>query len=119
MTETDKAVDGNRLSIVCTSSDGIRVLTARGEIDHHTVPQLRQALVDGTAARRTVLDFRGVTFMDSSGINALIAAHHEALGAQGWLRLAGPTENVMRVIQIVGIDTVIPCYPTLRQALHP
>ncbi|MGN9822131.1 STAS domain-containing protein, partial [Streptomyces sp. SD11] len=34
----------------------------------------------------------GVTFMDSSGINALVTTHQTATRTQGWLRLAGPRE---------------------------
>ncbi|MFD4878615.1 STAS domain-containing protein [Streptomyces sp. NPDC058420] len=55
--------------------------------------------------------------MDSSGINLLIAAHHTLTEADGWLRLAGAVPSVLRTIRLVGIDTLIDCYPTLPQAL--
>jgi anti-anti-sigma factor len=71
----------------------------------------------GEANRHTVLDLSQVTFMDSTGINALIGAHLAAADIQGWVRVAGPTPSVLRIFQIVGLDTVITCYPTLQQAL--
>ncbi|GAA4803626.1 STAS domain-containing protein [Streptomyces ziwulingensis] len=119
MTDTYGSTGRNRLSITRTSTDGISVLTVGGEIDHTTVPQLQQALESGreASAGRTVLDFQAVTFMDSSGINALVAAHRSARASGGWVRLAGPTEPVLRVIQIVGLDAVITCHPSLQQAL--
>ncbi|MFG2639057.1 STAS domain-containing protein [Streptomyces sp. NPDC048362] len=96
------------LSILSATTDGIRVLTATGEIDHHTGDALRQALdAAGTSCPRTVVDLARVTFMDSSGINIFIAAHRAATEAGGWLRLAAPTESVLRTLQIVGVDTVI------------
>lgn len=106
------------LSIVSSTTDGICVLTLTGEIDHHTGDQLRQAL-DGpdAASSRIVVDLGRVTFMDSSGINIFIAAHRATTEAGGWLRLAAPTQSVLRTLQLVGVDTVIECRATLRQAL--
>jgi stage II sporulation protein AA (anti-sigma F factor antagonist) len=115
MTDTEQ-VGG--LSVVATSTDGIRVLTVAGEIDHHTGDQLRRALdVTGAARPRIVIDMRQITFMDSTGINILIAAYQAVTEAGGWLRLAAPTDSVLRVLQLVGIDAVIDCRETLRQAL--
>ncbi|MFI7293605.1 hypothetical protein [Streptomyces sp. NPDC050121] len=36
---------------------------------------------------------------------------------QGWLRLAGAQEPVLRLLEIVGLDKVIGCHPTVDQAL--
>lgn len=65
-----------------------------------------------------MIDLSGVTFMDSTGINLLIGADQAARGAQGWLRLAAPTEAVLRTMQLVGLDMIIPSYPTLGEALE-
>ncbi|MFF2997993.1 STAS domain-containing protein [Streptomyces sp. NPDC057950] len=102
-----------------TTAEGIAVLALRGEIDFTTGTEVQRALLgpDGEAAARTVVELSQVTFMDSSGINALIGAHHAATALQGWVRLAAPSPSILRVLQIVGLDTVITCYPTLQQAL--
>ncbi|MFE2537810.1 STAS domain-containing protein [Streptomyces sp. NPDC059371] len=65
--------------------------------------------------QRRVLDLSAVTFMDSSAINVLVLANRDANATGGWLRMAGLTEPARR--EIVGLDTVIPCYSTLTQAL--
>ncbi|MGW4047329.1 STAS domain-containing protein [Streptomyces sp. NPDC004721] len=70
------------------------------------------------AARCTVVDLCEVTFMDSSGITTLLSAHQVLGQAGGWLRLAGTRDCVMRTFQLVGLDTVIDCYPTLSGALN-
>ncbi|MER5717544.1 STAS domain-containing protein [Streptomyces sp. NPDC002132] len=108
------------LSVVVTATDGIRVLTLSGEIDHHTGDQLRDALhVTGTARPRIVIDMRQVTFMDSSGINILITAYRAVTEADGWIRLAASTDPVLRVLQLVGVDDILECHPTLHEALAP
>ncbi|MGW2492109.1 STAS domain-containing protein [Streptomyces sp. NPDC001606] len=118
MTGTEHAGQAGRLSVVTTATDGIRVLTLAGEIDHHTGDTLRQALdASSTPRPRIVVDMRQVTFLDSSGINIFIATHRALSEAGGWLRLAAPGESVMRTISIVGVDAVIDCRATLRHAL--
>ncbi|MEU0946867.1 STAS domain-containing protein [Streptomyces canus] len=120
MPGTEQAPQPDQLSIVDTSSEGIRILAVAGEIDYDTCETLRQALdVPATPPPRLVIDMRKVTFMDSTGINLLIAAHQSATDAGGWIRLAAPTSSVMRTIQIVGLDTLIDCHAILREALSP
>ncbi|MEU3413849.1 MULTISPECIES: STAS domain-containing protein [unclassified Streptomyces] len=103
-----------------TVTEGIHVITLTGEIDHHTGGTLRHALNTARTGRpRFVIDMRQVAFMDSTGINILIAAHQAAAEAGGWLRLAAPAAPVLRTLQIVGVDEVIACRPTLRDALSP
>ncbi|MFI6037870.1 STAS domain-containing protein [Streptomyces sp. NPDC051315] len=118
MTDTHGAARPSQLSIVHTAVDGIRVVTLRGEIDHTVKHELSEALEssDGTPPR-TVVDLSGVTFMDSSGINIFVAAYKAASEVQGWLRIAGAQESVLRVLQLVGLDEVIHCHPTVEQAL--
>ncbi|MFG1665002.1 STAS domain-containing protein [Streptomyces sp. Y7] len=108
-----------RLSVDATVSDGIRVLTVAGEIDYDTCEELQQNLEPSTPGpARVVVDMHQVTFMDSSGINVLLAAYRTHSTAGGWLRLAGPTGAAKRALQLVGLDTVIDCYETLDQALN-
>ncbi|MEV6117646.1 STAS domain-containing protein [Streptomyces sp. NPDC052109] len=66
---------------------------------------------------RILADLSGVTFMDSTGINVLIATHRQASEAQGWLRIAGARPSVLRVLQLVGVDALISCHPTVDQAI--
>ncbi|MER5296614.1 STAS domain-containing protein [Streptomyces pharetrae] len=118
MADTEQAAQSGQLSAVVTATDGIRVVALAGEIDHHTADTLRHAL-DATdeSCPRVVVDMGKVTFMDSSGINIFIAAHRGLSEAGGWLRLAAPTENVMRTMSIVGLDGFVDCRASLSQAL--
>ncbi|MGW1671349.1 STAS domain-containing protein [Streptomyces sp. NPDC002324] len=122
MTAIEKADRPGRLSIEHHVVDDVRVVTLRGEIDHDVKDVFDDALLfdaDTVPPPRIVVDLGGVTFMDSSGINVLVAAHRRVSGERGWLRIAAAQESVVRVLQLVGIDTFIPCHPTTEQALNP
>ncbi|WP_426567313.1 STAS domain-containing protein [Streptomyces canus] len=107
------------LSIDHTTVDDVRVLALRGEIDQDVKGILSEALsCDSTVPPQIVVDLSGVTFMDSSGINVFVAAYQQVSEAQGWLRIVGAQDSVLRVLQLVGVDTVIPCHPTVEQALN-
>ncbi|GGM26504.1 hypothetical protein GCM10010129_83730 [Streptomyces fumigatiscleroticus] len=119
MSDLHGSSDTSQLAVVRTVVDGITVLSLQGEVDLYTAARLRPALAAGTAGScpRLVVDFRGVSFMDSSGLNALLAAHRVMRDTPGWLRLAGLRPVVRRVVEITGVDAVIDCYATVGRAL--
>ncbi|MFF8394939.1 STAS domain-containing protein [Streptomyces sp. NPDC016172] len=119
MSQLEEADRPGRLHAEHRMAGDIRVVTLRGEIDHDVRDVLSAALLvdDGTAPPRIVADLSGVTFMDSSGINVFVAAHQQVSRADGWVRIAGAQDTVLRVLQLVGVDTLIPCHPTTEQAL--
>ncbi|MFG3283274.1 STAS domain-containing protein [Streptomyces sp. NPDC048111] len=116
--KTTGAEPGEQLSAVVSDKDGVRVVTLTGEIDYDSADVLRRALdTTGCPVSRVIADLHQVTFLDSSGINALISAHHARTESGGRLQLAAPTETVLRTLQMVGLDTVVDTHPTLQQAL--
>ncbi|MER6496704.1 MULTISPECIES: STAS domain-containing protein [Streptomyces] len=121
MSDNQKSEGQDRLNLERRVVDGIRVVQVQGEIDHDGKDILSQALLstDGTTApQRIVADLSGVTFMDSTGINVLVTIHQQVRTAQGWLRIAGAQESVLRLLQIVGVDALIPCHATTHDALN-
>ncbi|MFJ8826604.1 STAS domain-containing protein [Streptomyces sp. NPDC102467] len=117
----DTAEPSALLSITRSSVSGVSLLTARGEIDASSAPELAEALAGHVGETgeppRTVLDLGAVTFMDSTGINALLIAHRATDAAGGWIRLACLDGPVLRVVELVGVDSVIACHPSVDQAL--
>ena len=78
-----------------------------GELDHHSVQSIREEIdrmAEQNEPTELILDFGGVTFMDSSGIGLVMGRYKLAqeLGAE--LRLCGLTAGSKRVMQIAGMD---------------
>ncbi|MFJ4828269.1 STAS domain-containing protein [Streptomyces bacillaris] len=94
------------------------VMELAGELDHHTAPQVRDAF-PGLALRpgkQLVIDLEGITFCDSSGITALIAARNHALASDAAIALAALPGHLARIIRIIGLDQVFPTHPTAQDA---
>ncbi|MEU2564889.1 STAS domain-containing protein [Streptomyces longispororuber] len=111
----------NPLQITARDAATGPVLEITGALDHHTAPHLR-AHVTATpldAGRRLVLDLEGVTFCDSSGISALIAARHHAHTARADIALAAVPANMLRILRIVGLDQIFPLHPDAATATRP
>lgn len=57
----------------------ILTICLKGEIDHHTAPDIRESIDDAIAvnhnANLIILDFSGVTFMDSSGVGLVMGRY--------------------------------------------
>ncbi|MFB7037469.1 MULTISPECIES: STAS domain-containing protein [unclassified Streptomyces] len=119
MTSNDEAERTARLSAVHRVVDGVRIAALHGEIDYDEQEVLREVLLpEGEPVLPVVADMSGVTFLDSSGINVLLAVHQRVSDTKGRLRIAAPTDNVRRVLALVGVDAVIPCHPTVEDALN-
>jgi anti-sigma B factor antagonist len=104
-------VDDERFSIRLerpAELDGVIVEVA-GDVDLRTAPELEEVLLrlthDTTGC--IVLDLSGCTFIDSSALNAIVHAKTAADAAQCRFALVCPSENLMRVLRIAGLDRVL------------
>ncbi|MER7495643.1 STAS domain-containing protein [Streptomyces pharetrae] len=89
------------------------VLEITGDLDYASATRLRvllPALVLGPGGR-LVLDLAGMTYCDSSGITALIAARRQALDAGAGFALAAVPDHTLRVLRTVGLDQVFAPHP--------
>lgn len=71
-------------------SAGIGVVRVSGELDYDGVAALEDAVrsVRALGSHCLLLDLSGLTFMDSSGVNALLKARRDAHVTGGWMRIA-------------------------------
>jgi anti-anti-sigma factor len=99
--------------------DDCVVLTLDGELDLDTAPMLYSCLEEivGRGSRRLVVDAGALTFCDSTGLSALLAAHQACTSAGGFLRLAAPDELLTRLLTVVGLQGTIPIYSSVDDAL--
>lgn len=101
----------------------LTVVTPVGEINQANVESLRAAMQAALAARdqdqpggTVCCDLSQVSFMDSSGLGALIAAHRRAARDDVHLCLAGAHGAVFRLLQLTQIDRAISVYESVSTA---
>lgn len=91
--------------------DGVCVAVA-GEVDIETAPRMRTVLLDVVAAGQpVVVDLGAVTFMDSSGLAALIVAQRAATAAEATIELEHVPAAVRRLLSLTGMDTFLSFRP--------
>jgi anti-anti-sigma factor len=98
--------------------DGCAVVRAGGEIDTRTVHEFHAAVTRAASlASRVVLDLAGVTFVDSSGLGALIVARNSAREIGGSLSLVSPPPVVRRLLGSTRLHDVFDIHDTLGEAI--
>ena len=90
--------------------NGELTVALTGEIDHHCAKEYIQSIsakIEAYNPDICVLDFRDVTFVDSSGIAVVINALRSMSRIEGALRLTGIRDQPMRVFRASGIDKLV------------
>lgn len=82
------------------------MIAPHGELDIATTPELAGAFAAATGGD-VVVDLRGVTFMDSSGIACVLQAWRASGEAGGRLRAVPGPDEVQRVLALVALDREI------------
>ena len=100
--------------VTVSENPGVPVLAVRGEIDVASAPEFHASLSDliGQGSEIVMVDLSEVSFIDSSGLGALVGAEKEMRGAGHELRLVVTQPQIMRLLELTGLDQVF----TVRDA---
>lgn len=86
------------------------MIALNGEIDHHEAKKTLQGIadkIDQYLPMVCVIDFKGVSFMDSSGIAIVIHTYRRMQELGGVLRLRQVSAQPWKVLHAAGIDRII------------
>lgn len=98
----------------------VAVLTLDGRLNMTSAASLRSAVEEITDAgtSKVVVDLGAVSFMDSSGLGALIAGLKRCRQQQGDLRIAGVNDQVATVLRLTNLDRVLRPHESVEAATH-
>jgi anti-anti-sigma factor len=102
-------IEDRPFSVRCEQRDGAAVVVVTGEVDMSTSPALREQLRAPEAQAETVvLDLREVSFMDSSGLGAIVGQHKRARehGFRFAVAVGGAT-GVERILVLAQLTQVL------------
>jgi stage II sporulation protein AA (anti-sigma F factor antagonist) len=107
-------------SLACTLRplEGAVCLLVAGDLDLAGVPSflgyLNRASDGGSDL---IVDLSRLRYIDSSGINTLLAVHKTFARAGRRIVLAAVSPRMMRVLKIISVEQILPVYPTVEAAL--
>lgn len=86
------------------------LLLFNGEMDHHGARNaLREVemAIDAALPKKLVMDFSGVTFMDSSGIALILRAQQRMQLLEGGILVCNVPAQAKRVMDAAGISRLV------------
>lgn len=89
------------------------ILALEGEIDLHRSPQVKESLEPLIAQKvpKILLDFSGVTYVDSSGLATMIETLQRIQSYGGKFAMFGLRDSVRSIFEIARLDQIFKIFP--------
>lgn len=90
-----------------------KVIEVAGDVDLYNVSELKQAifdLVENTATHSIIIDMKDTSYLDSSGIGALVAGQKKIKLKGGKFALLNIKEEVLNVLKLATLDQFFTIY---------
>ena len=95
------------MSVTVESSGNLIIAYLIGELDHHTSAETREKIdnvISYKKPQHLILDFKNVTFMDSSGIGLVMGRYRNISKTGGELHITGTSPQIYKVMKLAGIE---------------
>ncbi|HIU69644.1 MAG: anti-sigma factor antagonist [Clostridiales bacterium] len=97
------------MGVTIKSAGDTLVVYLSGEIDHHSAVPIRQKIDDVITVNKPkylILDFKGVSFMDSSGIGLVMGRYRTLLSCHGQLEIRNVSHQTKKVMELAGLSSI-------------
>ena len=103
------SVSESGLNVFVSAKGSTVTLSFSGDIDATTAGVFAESILASVEAGQctVIIDLRAVSFMDSTGINALVQAKRLAHRRLADLCIDGLSDNVRRVLELAGVDRLL------------
>ena len=100
-------------------SDRVAIVELEGEVDISSSRRFKDALSRGTGegARRVIIDFAKVTFIDSTAIGVVVGGVKDMRARGGTLDIVCPEEQIRGILKTTRLDEILDVYLTRAEAL--
>lgn len=100
-------------------SDELALLKVKGRLDAVAAPELKSKLKELVADNhaKVIIDLTDVSFIDSSGLAALVSGFRAAREAGGSIKLAGLNGQTMMIFKLTRLDRVFEIHPDVEAAI--
>jgi stage II sporulation protein AA (anti-sigma F factor antagonist) len=97
----------NLMSVRIESNERTVTAFLEGELDHHAAKGIREEIdesIERLKPSLLILDFKDVTFMDSSGIGLVMGRYRTMQLLNGRLIVKNASLHIRKVMRLAGID---------------
>lgn len=100
--------------------DGIRLIRLEGRLDLNGTYSIEVQFVNRCAGDRVcvIVDLSQVSYISSVGIPMLVNTAKSVVSRSGKMAFLSPQENVVKVLELVGVTQVIPIYHDREMAIR-
>lgn len=109
------------MAVVAKHTGKALIVRLEGELDLHSVEPFKEVVAEAFAAdeslRHLILKMNAVTFMDSSGVGAILGRYREIRERGGTMALIGLQAPVRKVFDLSGMARLIAVFDSEREAL--
>jgi anti-sigma B factor antagonist len=111
---------GLRIEVTRVGDDGPLLVVLTGELDLVSTSAFTRAIADlqPSLPAQVVVDLAGLTFVDSSGVNALVQAVRAVETDGGRAVLAAPSAPTRRILEITRAGEIVPIAPDRETAVR-
>lgn len=95
------------MSVTIENGEGILTAHLSGEIDHHSAKEIREQIdesIERAKPMMLTLDFKDVTFMDSSGIGLVMGRYRIMQMIDGKVTVKNASLHIRKVMRLAGLD---------------
>jgi anti-sigma B factor antagonist len=98
---------------------GLSVVTVSGRLTLGREVERLEAVVEELVQqgqKKFVLDASTLDYADSAGIGTLVACLTKVKKSGGEMRMAGANQRVQRLLQMTGVDQLLPMHASVAEA---
>lgn len=99
------------MNVTVEASGSVVIAYLIGEIDHHTAGEIREKIDNTIMFKKPthlIIDFRNVTFMDSSGIGLVMGRYRllQSLTPTATLEIKNVTVQTKKIMELAGLGRI-------------
>lgn len=108
----------DEFSVSSELNEGVSIVTVTGRVDSVTAAALDTELAKIVSThKQIVLNLKGVDYLSSAGVRAVVRALRNAEKSGGGVKLANIPNVVAEVLETVGMMQALEVYPTVDEAV--
>ena len=107
------------LEITVSEMKRVHLIEVGGRVDSLSANELGHSLAQiiDSGHHAMVIDLSNVEYMSSAGLREIVSALRRVQKTGGDIRVANPSERVMEVLELAGLDTIFKIYATQVEAV--